>query len=292
MTLPPAPDLVVTTDRAVDVSVVIPSYNYGQFIDECLASVYAQRGSGATPVTHGAWGLVERDLLTQLLRLNIAPPHAFLIPRSAVEDIGGFDASYRGAEDYDFFLRVCGAGYLPSYCAEGLVYYRKHTSSLGATKARNRGYPFDVLVHRKKHQGAYGALLSAALDTAAGALALSDGVLVTASIIDPAVNATGRAEMVAIAKHRLQRFLVLAEQDGGPLNETARLCLARIASRAVALRQIADPELDDAVKTVLQIHHRWPRAAAGVLSRFPYLSYDDRALLAANLKRILPAVWW
>lgn len=386
VTLPPAPDLVGATGGAVDVSVVIPSFKYGHFIDECLASIYAQRGvryeiiliddgstddtavrvaphasrisyvrqdnrgqsaarnaglavcrgryiqlldaddllgpgslaarvaalqarderamvvcrnrffaqrgSGPTPPTHGSWGLFEHDLLTHLLRLNIAPPHAFLMPRTLVDDIGGFDANYRGAEDYDFFLRACGAGYVPSYCAAGLVYYRKHNGSMGAIKARNRGYPFDVLVHRKKHQGEYGAPLDAALETPAGALALSDGVLSTASIIDPVVNAAGRAEMVAIAKVRLGRFLALVEQGGGAIDGSARLFLARIASRAEAVRRIADPELTGLIREVLNRHHRWPRVVADVLSRFPYQSYDDRALLAANLKRVLPAVWW
>lgn len=384
VTLPPAPDLGAPAGGAVEVSVVIPSYNYGHFIDECLASIYAQRGvryeiilvddgssddtaarvarhasritylrqdnqgqsaarntglaacrgryiqlldaddllglgslaarvaalqtrgeramvvcrnqffsergSGSTPRTHGAWGLVERDLLIHLLRLNIAPPHAFLMPRMVLDDIGGFDASYRGAEDYDFVLRACAAGYLPTYCATGLVYYRKHTTSMGATKARNRAYPFDVLVHRKKHQGAYGATLAAALETPAGALALSDGVLHTAGIIDPAVNAAGRAEMVTIAKARLLRFMALAEQAGGTLNGTARLFLARIASRADALQRIADPELTELVASVLRRHHRWPQVAANLLSRFPYASYDDQALLAATLRRFLPVV--
>ena len=381
VTLPPAPDLVTAADGAVEVSVVIPSYNYGHFIDECLASIYAQRGvryeiilvddgssddtparvaphaaritylrqdnqgqSAArntglaacrgryiqlldaddllgpgslaarvaalqargeramvvcrsqlfsergirpTPRTHGAWHLFERDLVTHLLRLNIAPPHAFMMPRTLLDDIGGFDASYRGAEDYDFVLRACGAGYLPTYCATGRVYYRKHTGSMGASKARNRAYPFDVLVHRKKHQAAYGARLAAALETPAGALALSDGVLHTADIIDPAVNAAGRAEMVTIAKARLLRFLALAEQAGGILTGTARLYLARIALRADALQRIGDPELIALVARVLQRHHRWPQVVAGVFGGFPYARYDDRALLAAILKRFL-----
>ena len=228
--------------------------------------------------------------MTQMLRLNIAPPHAFLMPRAVLDDIGGFDASYRGAEDYDFFLRACGAGYVPYYCSTGLVYYRRHGASMGAAKAGNRSYPFDVLVHRKKHQGAYGACLNAALETPAGALALSDGVLHTASVIDPAANASGRAEMVMIAKTRLQHFLLLAAEAGGALSKTARLYLARIALRSDALHEMGDPELVALVANVLKRHHRWPHIAADAIRRVPYSCYDDRAVLAAHFKRML-SIW-
>ena len=79
------------------------------------------------------------------------------------------------------------------------VYYRRHNTSMGATKARNRACLFEVLVHRNKHRGGYGPAVTPALGTAAGALAVSDGVLHTASTIGREANADGRQEVVEIA---------------------------------------------------------------------------------------------
>lgn len=54
--------------------------------------------------------------------------------RSAVEELGGFDERYWGADDYDLWLRMAGA-YRIAHLAETLVLYRVHSGSFSMAAA-------------------------------------------------------------------------------------------------------------------------------------------------------------
>lgn len=98
------------------------------------------------PKINGCWSLHRRNLDIHLAHFNIAPPHAFLIRRTAVEQVGYFDESLSGCEDYDYWLRAAALGYIPHYCGEGTaVYYRRHPTSLSAN--RRKLYYQDALLH-------------------------------------------------------------------------------------------------------------------------------------------------
>ena len=98
------------------------------------------------PKTGGRWSLHRRNLDIHLAYFNIAPPHAFLIRRSATERVGYFDESLKACEDYDYWLRAAALGYVPCYCGEGTaVYYRQHPTSMSAN--RKRQYYHDALLH-------------------------------------------------------------------------------------------------------------------------------------------------
>lgn len=74
------------------------------------------------------WGM---DLALHFF--NVAPVHAFLIRRSAIDEHAlVFDESLRACEDYDFWFRLaqtCGA---PGMLRSCWVYYRKHKNSMSS----------------------------------------------------------------------------------------------------------------------------------------------------------------
>jgi len=92
------------------------------------------------------WLRSDRDIFSHLLVSNLGPPHAFLIRKRVVEQIGWFDLSLRACEDYDYWFRAATAGFCirPS---PGYVYYRKHTLSMSANMERQLAY--DVVLHGK-----------------------------------------------------------------------------------------------------------------------------------------------
>jgi glycosyltransferase involved in cell wall biosynthesis len=100
------------------------------------------------PQIKGCWRLHRRNLDVHLAYLNIAPPHAFLIRRTAVEHVGYFDKSLKACEDYDYWLRAAALGYAPHFCGERtIVYYRRHPGSMSAN--RKNQYYHDVLLHHR-----------------------------------------------------------------------------------------------------------------------------------------------
>jgi hypothetical protein len=57
------------------------------------------------------------------------------------------DTSLKACEDYDYWLRAAVKGYIPLYCGDGIVYYRRHQSSMSANLA-NQWYHDAVMHHR------------------------------------------------------------------------------------------------------------------------------------------------
>jgi glycosyltransferase involved in cell wall biosynthesis len=108
--------------------------------------LFSSLNADGNPETTGCWALHRRNLDIHLAYFNIAPPHAFLMRRTAVERVGYFDESLRACEDYEYWLRAAALGYVPRYCGAGTaVYYRQHASSMSAN--RRKQYHHDALLH-------------------------------------------------------------------------------------------------------------------------------------------------
>ena len=99
------------------------------------------------PQLAARWWLAATDLDLRLLYFNIAPPHAWLLQRKVLDDVGLFDTSLRACEDYDYWLRALARGHAPRYCPEGEVYYRKHAASMSA--ALHKQWHHDVILHAR-----------------------------------------------------------------------------------------------------------------------------------------------
>ena len=108
--------------------------------------LFSSLSADGKPIINGCWPLHRRNLDIHLAYFNIAPPHAFLIRRTAVERVGYFDESLEGCEDYDYWLRLAALGYVPHYCGEGTaVYYRQHATNM--SKNLRKQYYHDALLH-------------------------------------------------------------------------------------------------------------------------------------------------
>ena len=94
-----------------------------------------------------SWRLHSLNLDTRLFSFNIAPPHAFFLRKKVIEDIGFFDTQLKACEDYDYWFRMLQKGYVPKYSPQGLVYYRKHASSMSSKKEQQLKY--DVIMHER-----------------------------------------------------------------------------------------------------------------------------------------------
>jgi glycosyltransferase involved in cell wall biosynthesis len=119
-----------------DVSVAVSSPNY----------LFSSQNADGNPIVSGCWPLHRHNLDVHLAQFNIAPIHAFLIRKTAVERVGYFDESLKACEDYDYWLRAAALGYVPHYCGEGMaVYYRRHATSMSSNLKKQ--YYHDALLH-------------------------------------------------------------------------------------------------------------------------------------------------
>ena len=248
--------------------------------------IFSEQPRGGKPRCNGAWYLFERNLDVHLCRLNIAPPHAFLISRDVIERTGEFEESMRGCEDYDFWLRACGHGFVPQFSPGACVYYRKHNESMGARKAHRRSYEFDVLVHERKHAGAYGQL-TRAMTTLSGRLAFADGVIHTASRIAPAVNMQGRERLIELASGALADLAEIIPSDYGHLDHVAKLYLARLGLRREEVVGLGDSQLCQNFRELMAVFTLPRRFLGNLRSAIPFLRHDHRALASASLKMLL-----
>jgi glycosyltransferase involved in cell wall biosynthesis len=79
----------------------------------------------------------ERPLARRLIFENLAPPHAFLCPRSLVEAAGGFDRRWtNGCEDWDLWMRLALAGAEVVPVPRVGAFYRRYEGSMSMRRAR------------------------------------------------------------------------------------------------------------------------------------------------------------
>lgn len=257
----------------------------------CRSRIFSQINDNGAIVKNGHWRLYTSNLNTHLCRLNIAPPHAYFLPRTLTEDIAGFDESYKGCEDYDFWLRALGAGYNFHYCPDALVYYRKHVSSMGNTKARAGIYPFDITVHKKKHEGSYGAGVNDLLESLAGKLALADGALATALLINTEANPQGQQQLLNIASVQIEGALGRLSSSPETLNLEARLYLKRILLKKNPAIKLENSNLPGLIQRLNKDCGSAATALSGVKMMFPITRYEKQALMYASLKTAVAGVF-
>ncbi len=105
----------------------------------CANRVFSRDFELWLPACRNPWSLPSPAAMDlRICRWNIAPVHAFMVRRSAVEDLGlRFDESMRACEDYDFWFRLAAARGLPAIVRGCHVLYRRHGASM-SQKAENQ----------------------------------------------------------------------------------------------------------------------------------------------------------
>ncbi|MEI8040395.1 MAG: glycosyltransferase [Verrucomicrobiota bacterium] len=70
------------------------------------------------------------NLFTSLMLGGFFPPHTVMIRRAVLDQVGAFDPDLGGHADYEFWLRVSGAGFKAVFLPETLACYRTHADSM------------------------------------------------------------------------------------------------------------------------------------------------------------------
>ena len=70
------------------------------------------------------------NIFQSLMEGGYFPPHAVMIRRGILAELGGFDPALGGHADYELWLRVSGAGHPTCYQDEPLAFYRTHPDSM------------------------------------------------------------------------------------------------------------------------------------------------------------------
>ncbi len=112
----------------------------------CRSLFFETCDAQGQPQPTGSWRLFRDTLEAHLCHFNIAPPHAFMVRRDAVERCGGFDTGLAACEDYDLWFRLAVAGPAPAPNPAGMVAYRRHRGSM--SQNLDRQWAHDALLHR------------------------------------------------------------------------------------------------------------------------------------------------
>ena len=130
----------------------LPSYlaRAGSALDQALRPGFAYTDAYAFDSTSGR---VRRRTAMELMRPPTPPPaecDRFLVellrrnfvytsttvPRTVLEDVGGYDESMLGAEDYELWLRIVARGYRPVWIPGQHALYRIHSGQLSRDRLR------------------------------------------------------------------------------------------------------------------------------------------------------------
>lgn len=149
------------------------------------------------------WPLASQDELDLALTcFNIAPPHAFLCRRAALQGMK-FDPGLRACEDYDFWIRLALSHGLPLRVEDGRVFYRQHPGSMSRSR-RNQWQHDAILCERnfRRFQAQPGWLGSR--PAAHYALPMLAAVLVTARRLECLEAGLGLPLLDTLARPLLQ----------------------------------------------------------------------------------------
>ncbi len=78
------------------------------------------------------------DILESLLIGGYFPPHAVVVRRAVLDQVGAFDDALGGHADYELWLRIAAAGYQAVYVDERLAKYRVYASSMSRDREHMR----------------------------------------------------------------------------------------------------------------------------------------------------------
>jgi glycosyltransferase involved in cell wall biosynthesis len=82
------------------------------------------------------WSRTEGDVLSRLLMGNLIHPHAALVRRRCLEQVGGFDEQLTSVEDWDLWLRLAAAGVQWGCVDLPLLEYRVRDDGMHANPER------------------------------------------------------------------------------------------------------------------------------------------------------------
>lgn len=86
---------------------------------------------------------LKPDFSPDLLRSNNYITHIFCVRKSIVDEIGGEDSAYDGAQDYDFILRCVEKARIIGHVAKILYHWRAHEAST-AGNPESKMYAYDA----------------------------------------------------------------------------------------------------------------------------------------------------
>jgi hypothetical protein len=89
----------------------------------------------ALPIRRQPLRLAPADAEAALLRVNFVTTCATTVSAEALEAAGGLDPEITGADDWDLWLRIAGAGFALAGVPEPLARLRKRRDSLGSDPA-------------------------------------------------------------------------------------------------------------------------------------------------------------
>jgi glycosyltransferase involved in cell wall biosynthesis len=107
--------------------------------DPALDAVYGgwrYVDAAGRPLPQHGWSRARGDLLPALVLGNLFHPHAPLVRRTRVEQVGGFDETLTSVEDWDLWLRISIAGVRWEHVDEALVEYRVRDDGMHADAER------------------------------------------------------------------------------------------------------------------------------------------------------------
>lgn len=113
----------------------------------CQSCYFQQhpRSTVLAPLCDG-WRQPPRGLADLALHFrNIAPPHAFLVRKSAIDRHAlRFDTRLRACEDYDFWFRLALRSGPPDVLDAGWVHYRQHPGSMSKQLANQHRHDAEL----------------------------------------------------------------------------------------------------------------------------------------------------
>lgn len=215
------PDYLAAMSAAIlaDPAIGFATCDATYFGDSRVGERFSAHQSQALPIS-----------LDRVLRRQFNVYGAAMIRRTALDAVGGFDASLRSAEDFDLWLRLLGAGWRGAYVPQPLGRYRRRTGSLSAdttkllravisvyasAEARLEGRP-EAATAREMREAAMRALACAegeamvlAGDARAGGQRLREGTPWRGStkwyLMMPLLSVPGLARPVLAARARRNR---------------------------------------------------------------------------------------
>ncbi|MEN6627597.1 MAG: glycosyltransferase [Candidatus Sumerlaeia bacterium] len=112
-------------------------------IGGCACEQTVMRTDGSTPVQPLPGG-GDRLTIDDILPCNGWAPHAAMTRRAIFERIGGFNPTFRGSEDWDFWLRSLAVGNFAAV-RRPLVRYRRHDRQTSGNYAMMAAHVMRVL---------------------------------------------------------------------------------------------------------------------------------------------------
>ena len=113
----------------------------------CRNFLFEHLDENNKPIPCGEWRLFLRNLDIHLCHFNIAPIHAFMVRRSVIEEIGGFDIRLRACEDHDLWFRAMANNARIESNPKSKVAYRRHEASLSSDS--DRQWWHDAIMHER-----------------------------------------------------------------------------------------------------------------------------------------------